>query len=343
MGSMPHESQITLRFRSGQANHPLPAVRASESPFASAQGKPITDVRSALGGAIAQLERENVPSAALAAELLLMHTLRQDRAWLYAHTEQELDAATREQYFSLIARRASGVPTQHLTGHQEFWGLDFEVTPDVLIPRPETEHVIEIALERLGAGSDADSPRRKEQFRIADVGTGSGCIAIALAHELPTAKIIATDISTGALEVARRNAARHSVASQIDFVECNLADFLVHESRITIHESRSFHLIASNPPYIGRQEASTLPREVRDHEPAAALFGGETGTEIYAPLIAQAATLLKPGGILVLELGHDSAEYVSRLLGTPEWSDVWLNKDLVGIPRVASAMRTALT
>ena len=324
---MLHESQIT----------------SHESPFASGQGKPITDVRSALRDGIAQLEREHVPSAALAAELLLMHTLGRDRTWLYAHPEQELDVATREQYFSLIVRRANGVPAQHLTGHQEFWGLDFEVTPDVLIPRPETEHVIEVALERLGIGSDAGSPRRKEEFRIADIGTGSGCIAIALAHEMPASRFVATDISAAALEVARRNAARHGVTSRIDFVESNLMDLFLHESRITSHESRSLDLIVSNPPYIGRQQAATLPREVRDHEPEAALFGGETGTEIYAPLIAQAATLLKPGGFLVLELGHNSVEQVSRLLDAPEWAGVALTNDLAGISRVASARRTVCT
>jgi release factor glutamine methyltransferase len=305
---------------------------------------PITSHQSlsvALRDGIAQLERENVPSAPLAAELLLMHTLGRDRAWLYAHTEQELDAVMYEQYFSLIARRASGAPTQHLTGHQEFWGLDFEVTPDVLIPRPETEHVIEVALERLGAESDANSPGRKEQFRIADVGTGSGCIAIALAHELRAAPIIATDISAAALEIARRNAARHSVTSRIDFVECNLMDALLHQSPVTGHQSPRFDLIASNPPYIGHREATTLPREVRDHEPAVALFGGETGTEIYSPLIAQAATLLKPGGLLVLELGHNCAKHVSRLLGAPQWTSVAFTNDLAGIPRVASAHRNS--
>jgi len=298
-------------------------------------------VVAALRDGIAQLEREYVPSAALAAELLLMHALGRDRAWIYAHPEHELNPATREQYFFLIARRASGVPTQHLTGHQEFWGLDFEVTPDVLIPRPETEHVIEVALERLGAGSDAGSPRRKKEFRMADVGTGSGCIAIALAHELPSAHIVATDISPAALEVARRNAARHNVASRIDFVECHLADSLLHASRSTGHESRSFDLLASNPPYIGRHEAASLPREVREHEPETALYGGETGTEIYAPLIAQAAALLKPGGVLVLELGHNSAEHVLHLLEAPGWTSVAISNDLAGIPRVASAQRNA--
>jgi release factor glutamine methyltransferase len=309
----------------------------------------ITTLRSALRDAIAQLESEKIPSAPLAAELLLMHTLGRDRTWLYSNPEQELDAATRERYFSLIARRANGVPTQHLTGHQEFWGLEFEVTPDVLIPRPESEHVIEVTLERLAIAPGNAASLRDAALRIADVGTGSGCIAVALAHEFPSARITATDISVAALEVARRNAARNGVEPRIDFVECNLLDAFLHESRVTNHasfpvrasESRLFDGIASNPPYIGRIEAATLPREVREHEPDSALFGGETGTEIYAPLIAQAATLLKPDGILVLELGHDSAEHVSRLLIAPAWSDVYLTNDLAGIKRVASARRTS--
>src|SRR5216683_2501402 len=186
---------------------PIPSHKSPHTPL---QGQSATDVRTALGDAIAQLERERVPSAALAAELLLMHTLGRDKTWLYAHPEQELDAAIREQYFSLIAQRASGVPTQHLTGHQEFWGLDFEVTPDVLIPRPETEHVIEVTLDRVGATSGGTASLHDAALRIADVGTGSGCIAIALAHELPGARITATDISAAALEIASRNAARHN-------------------------------------------------------------------------------------------------------------------------------------
>jgi release factor glutamine methyltransferase len=295
----------------------------------------------ALRDGIAQLESEHILSAPLAAELLLMHTLERDRTWLYSNPEQELDAATRERYFSLIARRASGVPTQHLTGHQEFWGLDFEVRPDVLIPRPETEHVIEVALERLAITAGNAASLRDAALRIADVGTGSGCIAIALAHELPSARITATDISAAALEVARRNAARQGLSSRIDFIECNLLDALLHESRVTSHESRLLDAIASNPPYIGRNETATLPREVREHEPDSALFGGETGTEMYAPLIAQSAILLKPNGILVLELGHNSAEHVSRLLTAPAWSDLSLTNDLAGIKRVASARRTS--
>ena len=291
-------------------------------------------IRNALRDGIAQLERESVPSAALAAELLLMHVVDKDRAWIYAHPEQELDAAASARYFALIERRASGVPTQHLTGHQEFWGLDFEVTPDVLIPRPETEHVIEVALDRLKIMMNSgDSARREGLLRIADIGTGSGCIAIALAHELPTAQIVATDISRTALEVARRNAARSGVAARIDFIECNLLDSFPRHAAL-------FDLIVSNPPYIGRYETATLPREVRDHEPESALFGGEAGTELYEPLIAQAAMLLKPDGMLVLELGYNSADHVAQLLDTSGWSEAAITNDLAGIARVASAKRT---
>jgi release factor glutamine methyltransferase len=276
-----------------------------------------------------------------------MHTLGRDRAWLYAHPEHALDAEARARYFSLIAQRTSGIPTQHLTGHQEFWGLDFEVTPDTLIPRPETEHVIEVALERLGVVIGGDSPQRHAELRIADVGTGSGCIAVAFAHELPGARIIATDISAAALEGARRNAARHNVSARIDFIKCNLLDAVFHQSPLasaqdkpaTSHQSPLFDAIVSNPPYIGRREAATLPREVREHEPEAALIAGETGIEMYAPLISQAAALLKPRGILVLELGHNSAEHVSRLLDAPVWSDAAITNDLAGIARVAAARR----
>jgi len=306
-------------------------ITSQRSPFASAQGKQVADIRSALRDAIALLERERASSAALAAELLLMHTLGRDRAWLYAHPECELETTARERYFDLVGRRASGVPTQYLTGQQEFWGLDLEVTPDVLIPRPETEHVIEVALERLGIGAEAGSARRNEELRIADVGTGSGCIAVALARELPAACVVATDISAAALAVARRNAERHGVASHIEFVQCSLLGGLLRQ--------RYFDIVVSNPPYIGRCEATTLPREVREHEPQSALIGGETGTEIYAPLIAQAAELLRPGGVLVLELGHDSLEHVTRLLDATEWAGITVMNDLAGIPRVASTRR----
>jgi len=169
---------------------------------------------------MARLRAADTPSHTLATELLLMHALGRDRAWMYAHVEERLDAAKSEEFFALIARRAAGEPTQYLTGKQEFWGLEFEVTPAVLIPRPETEHVMEVALARLGERGlrihmDTGAPR--ERLRVADVGTGSGCLAVALAYELPHADVYATDISAPALEVARRNAVRHGVAERVHF------------------------------------------------------------------------------------------------------------------------------
>jgi len=324
--------------------------------------KPKTmDVRTAFKNGIAQLREGDVPSFTLAAELLLLHVLGRNRTWLYAHPEEIIADADAQRFFELIARRAAGEPTQHLTGKQEFWGLEFEVTPDVLIPRPETEHVIEVALDRLALRElRAGRPQKSagEGLQIADIGTGSGCIAIALAKELPAANFVATDISPAALAVARRNAARHQVADRIDFREANLlspvgaqhvapqlgkiqngAPPASHGSQVAGHESRPFHLIASNPPYIGRREAPSLPREVRDHEPHSALFGGEEGYELYADLISQAARHLKPGGLLVLELGHNSLPAVQPLLDAANWTNIGVTNDLAGIPRVLAAER----
>ncbi len=339
----------------------------------------MTDVRTTLKQGLARLRDEHVSSYTLAAELLLLHVLGRDRTWLYAHPEEQLSSGDAERFFALITRRANGEPTQHLTGKQEFWGLEFEVTPDVLIPRPETEHVIEVALDRLAA-RELRAGRKQtltgEGLQIADIGTGSGCISIALAKEMPQAAIFATDISSAALAIGRRNAMRHSVSDRIHFLECNLLDGLIDRAaananisdvgaqlypererrdaapllgkaapnaesgaRVTDHGSRSFDLIASNPPYIGRREAATLMREVRDHEPEIALYGGEEGYELYADLIAQSAAHLKPGGVLVLELGHNSLPTVQPLLGAPTWTNLAITNDLAGIPRVLAAER----
>ena len=292
--------------------------------------EPNTDVRTLLKEGIAQLREAHGPSFTLAAELLLLHVLGRDRTWIYAHPEEEISSANAARYFELISRRAAGEPTQHLTGKQEFWGLEFEVTPDVLIPRPETEHVIEVALDRL-ALRELRAGRKQtftgEGLQIADVGTGSGCIAIALAKHLPGARIYATDISPAALAVAQRNAASHSVFDQIHFIECNLLETKMSSPLL-------FDLIVSNPPYIGCREAETLMREVRDHEPEIALYGGDEGYELYADLITQSAAHLKPGGILVLELGHNSLPAVQPLLDAPTWKNIAVTNDLAGIPRV---------
>jgi release factor glutamine methyltransferase len=302
------------------------------------------DIRGALKQGIARLRAANVPSDTLAAELLLMHALGRDRAWIYTHPEAPIEASAVERYFAFVARRAAGEPTQYLTGKQEFWGLAFEVTPAVLIPRPETEHVVEVALERLGARGikiDLATGAPSPPLRVADVGTGSGCLAIALAHELPHAEVFATDISGAAIEVARRNAARHGASNRIHFHETNLLEALLTESHVAGDPSPLFDLIVSNPPYVGRNEAGQLPREIREHEPHTALFGGPTGTEIYEALVEQAGALLSCGGILVLELGYNSAEHVRPIVeAQPAWTNIGITNDLAGIPRVFAAQRT---
>ena len=294
------------------------------------------DFRSALRHGIAQLRAARVASDTLAAELLLLHATKRERTYLYSHPEAELTAGEEGAFRELLNRRASGVPVQHLTGKQEFWGMQFLVTPDVLIPRPETEHLIEVALDRLALKElQAGRPNTLdgEGLLIADVGTGSGCIALALAKQLPLARMIGIDISPAALAIARRNAERHSFLDRIQFSESSLFSGFPDSSPF-------FDLIASNPPYIGRREAASLAREVRDHEPSLALFGGEEGYEFYAELIAQSAGRLKPGGLLVLELGHNSLPAVWPLLDAPRWKNVAVTNDLAGIPRVIAAERT---
>jgi release factor glutamine methyltransferase len=301
------------------------------------------DLRAALKQGMAQLRAAQVPSHTLAAELLLIHTLGRDRTWLYTHPETPLDSAATGKYFELVARRAAGEPTQYLTGKQEFWGLEFEVNPSVLIPRPETEHVVEVALERLGLRGIKINMKTGEPnppLRIADVGTGSGCLAIALAHELPHAHILATDISGAAIDVARRNAERNHVSERVDFLETNLLDGLLPSEERDADESGRFDLIVSNPPYVGLADAPTLAREVREHEPHPALFAGETGVEIYGRLIEQAGCALKERGILTVELGYNTADHALKIVREQTgWANVSITKDLAGIPRVLAAVR----
>jgi release factor glutamine methyltransferase len=301
-------------------------------------------IREALKEALVQLRVAGVPSHTLAAELLLMHALGRDRAWLYAHPEEEIPAEAAARFLELVSRRVNGEPTQYLTGKQEFWDLEFEVTPDVLIPRPETEHVIEVALDRLALRELRAGRAQKtlgEGLQIADIGTGSGCIAVALARELPQATVYATDISGAALKVARRNAKRHGVADRIRFVQCNLLESLAPASPHTPDSPGQFDLIVSNPPYVARRSAATLPREVREHEPETALYGGEEGYEIYAAVVAQATRHLKPEGLLVLELGFDSLPIVQPLLDPAAWTRIGVTQDLAGFPRVIAAERTS--
>jgi release factor glutamine methyltransferase len=304
-------------------------------------GHAAVDVRRALKDGIARLRDGHISVFTLTAEVLLMHATGRDRAWLFAHPDEILDAEVAQKYFAAIERRVAGEPTQYITGRQEFWGLEFEVAPPVLIPRPETEHVMEAVLARLGERGlkiDMKTGAPRETMYVADVGTGSGCLAVALAYELPHAKVYATDISAPALEIAKRNAERNGVADRVTFIEGDLLKpFLAAESALP----REFDVIVSNPPYIGRDEELTLEREVRDHEPHSALFAGATGLELYGPLVEQAGALLKDRGILALELGHDSADYVRDLFDKQSgWTNVAVTIDLAGIPRVLAAQRS---
>ncbi len=261
------------------------------------------------------------------AELLLMFTLSCDRAYLYAHPERELTPDESGRYDAALSERARGVPAQYITGHQEFWGMDLIVSSAVLIPRPETEHVIETVLELARHVGGQERPPHK--VRIVDVGTGSGCIALALAKELPNAEIHATDISSAALEIARANATRHQLEKRVHFHEGDLLQGL----------GGGFDLVVSNPPYVGESEADQVQLEVRKFEPRNAVFAGPTGTEVIARLIPQAHTALRPGGWLVFEISGTIVDSVRQLL--KGWDEVSITPDLQSIPRVARARKPA--
>ncbi len=255
------------------------------------------------------------------AERLLSHALGWERATLLAHSGDALPAPKMAVINGLLERRAAGEPIQYILGEAEFFGLPFRVTPDVLIPRPETEHVVETAI---GLAQRFPDPR------IVDVGCGSGCIAVALAHSLPEAQVTATEISPGALTVARENAARNAVADRIRFAKGDLLAPLA---------GRQFHIVASNPPYVSIADRNSLAVEVREHEPALALFAGEDGLEAIRRLIHQAFAALVPGGFLVMEIGHDQSPAVQAMLCEAGFGEISFAPDLQGVPRVACARR----
>jgi release factor glutamine methyltransferase len=276
----------------------------------------------ALREGIERLKAADVGSPRMNAETLMKFTLGCDRAYLYAHPERQLTAEELERYQTAIGERAAGKPSQYIIGHQEFWGLDFLVTPAVLIPRPETEHVIEMVLD-LVREQDTRVPR------IVDVGTGSGCIALALAHELPDARMEANDISAAAVEIARANAARLNLDRRVRFHHGDLLE--------GIPESERFDFIVSNPPYVPRSEPEKVQKQVFEHEPHSAVFGGDTGMQVYERLVPQARAYLKDGGWLVMEIGFSQLEQVQELLGG--WAEARVKEDLQGIPRVVAARK----
>ena len=362
-------------------------------------------LRQALTSAVDRLESADVGSPRLNAEVLLMFVLGVNRAYLYAHPERELNAEEESRYDDLLAQRSTGMPSQYITGHQEFWGLDFIVSPAVLIPRPETEHLVETVLE---LARDITQPK------IVDVGTGSGCIALALAHELKDAQIYAVDASGAALEIARANAARLQLEARVHFARCNvLQPFSDEDTRILSTSSatrvraqeaelpaqrllagisnqphlptqassqprsggsavspgrkprvpagemtgaaerrhpienrqatstgfRDFDFVVSNPPYVGFGEADKVQKSVRDFEPRMAVFAGEQGLDVIAPLVQQAHEALEQGGWLAVEIGYSMRDAVLNLLSPTMWGDIRVVPDLQGIPRVVAARK----
>jgi release factor glutamine methyltransferase len=284
-----------------------------------------------LNSAIARLSENAVPSPRMNAELLMMFSLGCDRAYLHAHPERELSPEESRRYEQALSQRERGTPAQYITGHQEFWGMDLIVTPAVLIPRPETEHAVETVLRlvRASEGAPGDDARPPlSRVRIADVGTGSGCIALALAKELPTAEIYATDISSEALEVARANASRLQMASRIEFSRNDLLAGL---------GASEFDFVVSNPPYIGESEADEVQLEVRKFEPRRAVFAGPTGLEVIEQLIPQAYLKLRGNGWLVMEISGTIVNGVKDLLD--EWKQKQVINDLQGIPRIVAAQK----
>ena len=243
-------------------------------------------------------------------ELLLSHALQRERAWLFAHADDPIDPADAVRFHSLLVRRAAGEPIAYITGRREFWSLDLAVTPDVLIPRPETELLVELALRRISQSAQTD---------IADLGTGSGAVALAIAHERPRAAVLATDVSVAALAVARANA-QHLDLDNVQFMQSDWCAAL---------DKRRFDLIVSNPPYVAESDVHLSRGDLR-FEPRAALASGSDGLDAIHAIVRDAPMFLKPGGWLLFEHGHDQGGAVRDLLGKSGFVEVFTAPDLAG-------------
>jgi release factor glutamine methyltransferase len=265
----------------------------------------------------------------LDAEVLLAHVLKCERIQLYTSFDREADEAERLAYRELVRQRAEGMPVAYLVGHREFFSLSFEVTPDVLIPRPETEHLVTELLDRV-----SETRNRNDEISLVDVGTGSGAIAISLAKHLPQARITAVDVSLAALQVARRNSERHAVADRLEFLEGDLL--------ASLSPGVDFDFVVSNPPYVTEAEYEQLDPQVREREPRMALVGGQTGMDIIDRLVTQSAERLRPAGWLLFEISPmiESAAR-QRLADQNEFEAPRVTKDLAGLARVVQARRKA--
>jgi release factor glutamine methyltransferase len=271
----------------------------------------------ALRQGVAALQEARIAEPRLTAEVLLGYVLGHNRAFLYAHSDQQLNADQWKKYLSSLESRCSGTPTQYITGVQEFYGLPFRVTPDVLIPRPETELLVEQALARASAGD-----------WILDIGTGSGAVAIAIHKHVSQSRVFACDVSGAALIVARENARR--LAVPLPLVQADLAEAF---------RPASFHMVVCNPPYVALTDQTTLQREVRDHEPHVALFGGQDGLDAYRRLSTTACEVLRPGGWLLMEVGYNTSAAIKPLFTAGAWEFPHLYRDLAGWERVMAVRK----
>lgn len=278
---------------------------------------PISIAEAILEGAN-KLRKAGVPEARREAGSLLAFLLGKDRTFILRHADDPISGEQETLFQEFLNARAQGEPAQYITGRQDFYGLEFEVTPAVLIPRPETELLIEAAIKLIGA---------EEMVSFCDVGTGSGCIAITLLVQLPLAHAMAVDVSPAALEIATRNAARHRVTDRIEFL---LSDCFASVPQQT------FDLIVSNPPYVAEGAVASLQREVRDFEPRVALTAGADGLDVIRRLLKDAQNYLKPGGHLLFEIGFDQHEAVSGLIDAQAWQLLDIHQDLQGIPRIVA-------
>ena len=290
---------------------------------------PSMTIDQAISVGTGRLQNRQVEEHRRTAATLLGHLLGVDRAQLFIRSKEQLSESTYREYISLIDRRASGEPLQYITGHQEFYGLDLVVTPEVLIPRPETEVLVERVIA-LAKETYLANPL------IVDIGTGSGCIAIALASHLPDARVIATDVSPASLLVAQANAVRHNLRQRIEFIEGDLFQPIPNQRL-----EAAVDFIASNPPYIPDESLETLQREVRDWEPPAALSGGEAGLSFYGRLIIQAPRFLRPGGHLVCEIGYGQLDAISHMIDAAVLTLVDITNDLQGVPRTLTMRRNS--
>jgi release factor glutamine methyltransferase len=281
----------------------------------------MSTISARVAGARERLRAAGIPfdEADLDARLLAEHVLRWTTEQYFAEANQPEPEGFAQRLEPLVARRAAREPFAYIVGHEEFWGLRIEVTPAVLIPRPETELLVEVALAECGASA---------RPAVADLCTGSGCVAVAIARERPAARIVATDVSEAALDVARRNARRHGVADRIDFRSADLLEGI----------GDRFDLIVANPPYVAERDRPTIQPEVLDHEPALALFAGDDGLDVIRRLLPEATPHLRPGAALLFEFGFGQADAVRTLISsTPGLRMMDLRRDLQGIPRVAIA------